>query len=182
MQQDCKDTLSSVTFWDSMIGAAPGGTLATIYAHLEGNGPKLPKFDIDPCIRIFKPSLSGTSKDNPDNTAMSTIVITKSQHKSQSNNPILIEESTSPWEASIDDVKATKRWTMPFIMAGINYNVVRWSYALLEQQRHRQAFQAKRTSSTSLNSDATMFATVSPLLQYKEVCLAPNFQTAFTSY
>ena len=40
---DHNDTIKSVTFYDEMVGGAPGGTFATVIANIDGTVSKIPK-------------------------------------------------------------------------------------------------------------------------------------------
>lgn len=146
MKKDCNnDELKSVSFWDEAIGGAPGGTIATLYANLEGKARKAPKENIDPFLKLS----DGT----------------KSVYNCISNNPYGMEKATSPWD--VPDSKSSSnnedRWCTPYVMAGVNYMVVRWQYAL----RHLQV-DNKNISNT--------------IMTYREVNAHSNFQTAMTTY
>jgi hypothetical protein len=128
--QDHGDNLSSVAFWDEMRGAAPGGTFATIFNAVDGKSHKPPRVDFDPFLRL------------PDGS--------KSKHVCKANLPSLPAKSNSPWESPV------RQWTTPFVMALVNSQVVRWSYALRSQG--------------------------SASITYKEYALNPDFKTAFVNY
>lgn len=126
------DTLSSVVFWDESKGSAPGGTFATAFNLVDGKSHKPPRVDFDPFLRL------------PDGS--------KSKHVCKAKLPSIPAKSDSPWESS----SPTRQWTSPFVMAGVNSQVVRWSYALRSQ------------GSNSIS--------------YTESALHPDFKTAFVNY
>jgi short subunit dehydrogenase-like uncharacterized protein len=111
LEKECQDELTSVTFWDDAVAAAPGGTLATVMAAIEGKAIAAPRANFDPFLRL------------PDGT--------KSQYVSKNNSPWTVAKSESPWDT--DKSKKSARYTMPFVMAGVNGGVVRWSHALRQQ-------------------------------------------------
>eukprot|EP00977_Amphora_coffeiformis_P005335 scaffold1140_cov157-Amphora_coffeaeformis.AAC.11 len=105
LREQCGDDLKTVTFWDEMKNAAPGGTYATAVNALDDKSNiKAPRGAFDPFLRL------------PDGT--------KSKHIAKVQNPTFISPSQSPWDAG------KQRWTAPFVMAGVNGQVVRWSHAL----------------------------------------------------
>jgi hypothetical protein len=76
----------------------------------------------------------------------------QSQHVCKAVLPLFPAPSASPW----DSPTATKPWTAPFIMALVNEQVVRWSYALRSQGQNS--------------------------ITYTEAAWYPDFQTAFVNY
>jgi short subunit dehydrogenase-like uncharacterized protein len=106
LMKECNDEMATVSFWDFVLAAAPGGTLATILSAIEGTSPvKAVSSDFDLFLRL------------PDGS--------KSKYLLNAELPSFIEPSRSPFEKF-----ASSAWTMPFIMAGVNSDVARWSYAL----------------------------------------------------
>ena len=146
LKQFPNDTMESIVFWDEVHGSAPGGTIATIQTGIQGTAPPLPPIDrnaVDPMRRL------------PDGT--------KSTFKAKADLPSFIQPASSPWDSADTPLNNNKkkntnqqRWTVPFIMAAINANIVSWSHAL----RQRGA----------------------PQLSYREMQVVPNFQTAFVTY
>lgn len=133
LQRKCGDDLKTVTFWDDLRGSAPGGTLATILNALGGKTIKAPRGEFDPFLRL------------PDGS--------KSKYVCKASNPVFIGRANSPWE---NTSQTGERWTAPFVMAGVNSQVVRWSHAL------------RQSGSNSLT--------------YSEMQLCPDFRGAFVSY
>lgn len=129
MRTECNDDLKTVTFWDEMNGAAPGGTYATIFNGVTGKSLKPPRCDFDPFLRL------------PDGS--------KSEYVCKADLPILPAKCDSPF------TEDSSRWTTPFVMAVVNQQVVRWSYAL--------------------RSQGSKYTT------YKEVAVQPDFKTAFAT-
>jgi short subunit dehydrogenase-like uncharacterized protein len=99
------DVLVKASFWDEARGGVPGGTIATLFAALDGK-VTAPKVNVDPFRR----------KPNGE----------KSKATAKDASPWFIAKSHSPWD---QDSKA-KRWTMFFVMAPVNAGVVKWSHAL----------------------------------------------------
>ena len=130
LREQCGDDLKTVTFWDEIKGAAPGGTLATIYNAIDGKSVKAPRGAFDPFLRL------------PDGS--------KSAYVTTLENPTFIAPSTSPWDGD------KQRWTAPFIMAGVNGQVVRWSHALRQDGN--------------------------PSLTYREMQVCPDFRGAFMNF
>ena len=135
MQEKCQDDLATVTFWDEMRGEAPGGTLATVLNSIEGNSVRAPRGDFDPFLKL------------PDGS--------KSKFVAKAQNPSFIAKSNSPWDKA-GGKTYSNRWTAPFLMAGINSQVVRWSHAL------------RRSGN--------------PSLVYREMQVCPDFRAAFLSF
>ena len=104
LRERCGDDLKTVTFWDEVKNAAPGGTYATIVNALDDKSIKTERGPFDPFLRL------------PDGT--------KSAFVTKVQNPTFISPSKSPWDAG------KQRWTAPFVMAGVNGQVARWSHAL----------------------------------------------------
>lgn len=104
LRVECGDELESVSFWDQLVGSAPGGTFATLLLYVDGMYQD-PKFDIDPFLK------------KPDDSLSDRLV--------HANLPYFIAKARSPW----DDIHST-RWTSPFPLASINAEVVKWSHAL----------------------------------------------------
>jgi short subunit dehydrogenase-like uncharacterized protein len=138
MKQECNggDDIKCLTFWDANIGGAPGGTFATMFSILDGTARKAPKYRIDPYINL------GNNE--------------KSKFVCRSANPTLPERTSLPWLLRPGNNRSMNCWTIPFVMAGVNYEIVRWSYATRQQGN--------------------------PTIVYKEAMLVPNFYTAFTAY
>lgn len=111
LKSECQDDLETVTFWDEAKAGAPGGTLATLMANIEGKSIRAPRADFDPFLRLA----DGT----------------KSQYVAKTNLPWTVAKSESPWDDNSSSKSA--RYTMPFVMAGVNSGVVRWSHALRQQ-------------------------------------------------
>jgi short subunit dehydrogenase-like uncharacterized protein len=128
LKKDFDDDLVSMTFCDEMRGTAPGGTFATVLHAINGDESS----QIRAPRSDFDPFLR-----LPDGS--------KSQHVSQADLPKFPEKSETP-----------KGWTVPFVMALVNSQVVRWSYALRSQG--------------------------SPTVTFKEYALHPDFKTAFVNY
>jgi short subunit dehydrogenase-like uncharacterized protein len=133
LQKDCNDQLKTVTFWDEAVGGAPGGTYATVLNAIDGGSVKAPRADFDPFLRL------------PDGT--------KSDYIVQAELPMSIARANSPWDT---DTTAQQRWSIPFVMASVNAQVVRWSHAL------------RRQGSKSL--------------VYKESAVVPDFKSAYVSF
>lgn len=126
------DNMSSVTFWDEARGGAPGGTFATIFNAVNGKSINAPQVDFDPFLRL------------PDGS--------ESKHVCKANLPKFLAKSASPWDVS----SPSRQWTTPFIMAAVNADVVRWTYALRSEGSYS--------------------------MSYTEYALNPDFKTAFVSY
>jgi short subunit dehydrogenase-like uncharacterized protein len=107
LQKECGDDLQTVTFWDEVRGAAPGGTIATALNMVAGKSIQAPRVAFDPFLKL------------PDGS--------KSAFVSKAQNPVFLAKADSPWEGSHTK---TTRWTMPFVMAAVNGSIVRWSHAL----------------------------------------------------
>ena len=110
LQASANDDLATVTFWDEMKGAAPGGTYATLWEAARSPIPRHPAATMDPFLRL------------PDGT--------KSAHVVKDKSPTRVSPARSPW-----DDQSSSRWTGPFVMATVNAQVVRWSHAL-RQSNH----------------------------------------------
>jgi short subunit dehydrogenase-like uncharacterized protein len=154
LRQQCDDDLETVTFWDEAVAAPPGGTLATLMANIEGKSIRAPRADFDPFLRL------------PDGS--------KSQYVAKTNLPWTVNKCESPWDTDTsngdgsnddDDTshqnqnnkkKKSTRYTMPFVMAGVNAGVVKWSHALRQQG--------------------------SKELTYREMSVCPDWKTAVTQY
>jgi short subunit dehydrogenase-like uncharacterized protein len=131
LKKECNDNLVAATFWDESLGGAPGGTFATVLNTIDGESTKPPPNTNDPFLKLPNGS--------------------KSEYVAKANLPMLISKAHSPWDGS-----SSKRWTMPFIMAPINFAVVQWSHALRNE------------------GSKTLF--------YKESMLLPDFKSAFTAF
>ena len=131
MKKECNDDLEKATFWDQAIGGAPGGTFATVLNGIDGGIVQPPPVEVDAFSR------------RPDGS--------KSQYQAHADLPLTISKTKSPW-----DGKESKRWSIPFIMAPVNAQVVRWSHALRSQGSYS--------------------------LTYRETFLMPDFKSAFVSY
>jgi hypothetical protein len=128
--------MTTVSFWDEIRGAPPGGTFATMFNEIQGQTIQPPRtVTVDPFLRRADGS--------------------QSQHICKAVLPVFPAHSTSPWD-STTAATATKPWTAPFIMALVNEQVVRWSYALRSQGLHS--------------------------ITYTEAAWYPDFQTAFVNY
>jgi short subunit dehydrogenase-like uncharacterized protein len=131
LQDRFDDNVQSVMFWDEFRSDAPGGTYATILNAISGNTIKAPKMKFDPFLQL------------PDGS--------KSEFVCNSDfRSLLPAPSTSPWESP-----SSKRWSAPFVMAVVNFQVARWSHALRCKG--------------------------SKTLKYSEVAVHPDFPTAFTN-
>lgn len=108
LQRECNDKLQTVTFWDEMMGGAPGGTIATMFAFIEGRAVKAPRAEFDPLLRL------------PDGS--------RSEYETTLDRVPFVGRSMSPWMNRL-----RQRWATPFIMAAVNGSVVRWSHALGRQ-------------------------------------------------
>ena len=161
LRRDCQDDLESVTFWDEFRLTAPGGTLATLNASAEGkldtppmsssssSSPSAETISIDPLLRVPVEQDDVNRADIPKRT----IRRRKSKYRLKANLPTFIAPSNSPWDRHGDK---RGRWTLPFVMAGVNAKVVQWSHAL-RQVGHTH-------------------------LTYSEQQVVPNFRTAFCNY
>jgi short subunit dehydrogenase-like uncharacterized protein len=134
LKDKCQDDLVSVTFYDEAKAAPPGGTLATLMAAIEGKSIQAPRADFDPFLRLA----DGT----------------KSKYVAKADLPWSVAKCESPWDA--DSSSKIARYTMPFVMAGVNSGVVRWSHALRQQ------------ASTELT--------------YREMAVCPDWKTAWVQY
>jgi short subunit dehydrogenase-like uncharacterized protein len=132
LKKECNDDLATVSCWDDVIASAPGGTFATVLNALSGKGTKAPAGDFDAFLRL------------PDGS--------KSEYALKADLPAMIAPLRSPFVKE----GTSHPWTMPFIMAGVNANVVGWSHALR--------------------------STGSRTLVYKEYFTHPDFKSAFTAY
>jgi hypothetical protein len=131
LQDKFDDNVQSVMFWDEFRSDAPGGTYATILNAVSGNTVKAPKIKFDPFLQL------------PDGSKSEFIC--KADFR-----PFWPAPSKAPWESP-----SSKRWTAPFLMAVVNFQVARWSHAL------------------RCKGSKTM--------TYSEVAVHPDFPTAFTN-
>lgn len=136
--------MTSVAFWDEFRGGAPGGTFATVINAVRGKSITAPRGEFDPFLRLSDGS--------------------ESEYKCQVDLSAFPAPSKDPWSqdqqqrqqlSKIEPI-VPRPWTAPFVMAMVNGQVVRWSYALRGQG--------------------------SKSLVYTESALHPNFQTAFVNY
>lgn len=134
LKQNANDDLEKVTFWDDIKAEAPGGTLATAMASIEGKSIQAPKMDFDPFLRLS----DGT----------------KSKFVAKADLPWSVAKSESPWDTASNT--GSQRYTMPFVMAGVNSQIVRWSHALRQEP--------------------------STKLTYREMAVCPDWKTAWVSY
>lgn len=136
------DYVSSMAFYDEMVGGAPGGTFATIMTNIEGKAIKAPRVAFDPFLRL------------PDGT--------KSDRVCNADLTMLPQKRSPPqWDEFPTDTKSSsspKKWTTPFVMALVNSQVVRWSYALQSTMSHANTF------------------------TYSESVVHTNFSTAYVNY
>ena len=133
LKQECDDDVKTVSFWDIMRAGPPGGTIATLLTYVEGKSIKVPKSDFDPFLRL------------PDGS--------KSNYVLKDDLPSFIGRSRAPFERLKD---SSQPWTYPFVMAGVNAKVARWSHAL--------------------------GSTGSQEILYREYGLSPDFKTAVASF
>ncbi|GKY93159.1 hypothetical protein MPSEU_000283900 [Mayamaea pseudoterrestris] len=131
LKKECNDNLVSASFWDQAIGGLPGGTFATALHSIDGVPVKHVSGGVDPFLR------------SPNGS--------KSEYVATPKLPVMIAKAKTPW-----DGPNSKRWTMPFIMAPINAQVVQWSHALRQEG--------------------------SKTLLYTESYLMPDFKSAFVSF
>lgn len=107
LAKECQDQLQSVSCWNFAIGAAPGGTFASIVEVLvKGRGVSPSKDGIPPFQRL------------PDGSA--------SAYTIKGDLPLLPAPATTPFTQP-------GVWMIPYIMSGVNKCVVGWSHALRAQ-------------------------------------------------
>lgn len=144
-QPNSGEYMTKVTYWDQTEGDFAGGTLATMMAVIDGKIPPSPSKDVD--VTRFQangsPSLGFLRKVLPALPA---------------------SEQTFDVDHGSDmqpDEKAKKgsRWSIPFMMADVNADVVSWSEAL-----RSSSYKVERT------------------LDYTEKWVVPDFKTAMTMY
>lgn len=154
LNEECNDYLESVTFWDETAGEPPGGTIATIFAGVEGKIGSAKGATFDPFLKL------------PDGT--------ESEHKCTPDLPMWIKKSTSPW----DQDSESSRWTTPFLMAGVNSEVVGWSHALRSKGSKTLVYREMR-----VNKDFNAaFVSHAQLLMFFSALLNPVTGTLLKKY
>jgi short subunit dehydrogenase-like uncharacterized protein len=148
MHEEQNDSVHHMVFYDEMVGGAPGGTFATIMTNIEGKAVKAPRVEFDPFLRL------------PDGT--------KSSKVCNADLSMLPRQLIPPqWNALNADIKSSpEKWTTPFVMALVNSQVVRWSYAL------RSIIGTSHKDTTSHDNTIT----------YSESVVHTNAATAYVNY
>jgi short subunit dehydrogenase-like uncharacterized protein len=136
---DDDSCLGSATFYNMSDGEAPPGTLATLLTYAKGGGPAVDKTN------------GGDDSSGP--------------HRVHSDLPMFIaplSSSSLPWQRG----QQTSHWlyTIPYIMAPVNAEVVKWSYA-----------------SCGRNSGAACEYPHQTMI-YREFHVMPNLVTALGTY
>jgi short subunit dehydrogenase-like uncharacterized protein len=150
LKKEHNDDLASVTFWDVMAKDSPGGTWESVLAKVEGRAAKPPQTSFDPFLRL------------PDGSI--------SSHVCTPILPLTMMPSNSTWDIQQQKKKghiSPRRWTVPFIMAPVNGQVVRWSYAMRGQQ-----LGSSKISSSNHKTE----------LIYQESEACADFKTAFVNF
>jgi len=147
LKEECQDDLQTVTMWDEMVGGAPGGTLATFFANLDGKAIQAPVADFDPMLRL------------PDGS--------KSPFVARADLSWTVAPSTSPWETNKES--GARRYTMPFVMAPVNAKVVRWSHALRQAGAHSLVYR----ESCLCGDWKTAFVSYTGLIMFGSMLLNP---------
>ena len=175
LKEERHDDLVSVTFWDEFVLTAGGGTLATLSAAVEGKLETSPSSSsssssnnkkrdahIDPLLQVSVEEESESGYDATTTGDRRTRRKRKSEYRLKADLPTFIAPSQSPWDAPRTNSggggssSSSRRWTLPFVMAGVNAKVVQWSHAVRQMgSRH---------------------------LRYSEMQVVPNFRTAFCNY
>jgi hypothetical protein len=153
LYEEQKDSVDRMIFYDEMVGAAPGGTFATIMTNIEGKAVKAPRVEFDPFLRLP----DGTKSTNVCNGDLSLL-------PKQLSPPQWKDEQTT------DTKSSPEKWTTPFVMALVNAQVVRWSYAL----RTRILGTKDSTDTPTIRNP--------PAITYSEAVVHINAATAYVNY
>ena len=156
LDQEQNDSVQSMIFYDELLGGAPGGTFATIMTNIEGKAVEAPRVAFDPFLRLP----DGTKSDNVCKADLSML-------PKQLSPPQWKELATTQTKSS------PKKWTTPFVMALVNAQVVRWSYALQSITKSSAETHSPTTSRHNNNNNP---------ITYSESVVHTNAATAYVNY
>ena len=158
LSEEQNDTVRRMVFYDEMVGGAPGGTFATIMTNIEGKAIPAPRVAFDPFLRL------------PDGTKSTNVCHAELSMLPRPLSPPQWNEMTTDTKSS---ASSPKQWTTPFVMALVNSQVVRWSYAL------RSIIGTNQTDPTGSGTNGSGH---NNNITYSESVVHANLSTAYVNY
>ncbi|KAL7561138.1 hypothetical protein ACA910_004620 [Epithemia clementina (nom. ined.)] len=164
LQSECDgDSLAQATFWDISKGSGGAGTLNTLISVVQGQQPQEPT--PDPFATMASNGNNQTNNHNNNNNSKDKPVFKR-------NLPGLVPAIEDPnWPFAL---QSPHQRTVPFVMADINAEVVKWShmlYSSLNDVKNRRSRNRRNENGSHSNRPE--------VLTYRETLLVPDFKTGF---